>query len=312
MAALFAWHPVHVESVAWVSERKDVLSTFFGLFALLAYVRYTEESEAQNPSAFAKVAADDKAKVWWRWALAFFALGLMAKPMLVTLPFVMLLLDVWPLGRLGSPSVSATLRRDKQSTGWYLILEKIPFFVLTVASCVVTYLAQREEAVMSFERRPPGLRLANAAVAYVEYLAKTVCPIRLAVFYPLPGHVPAWQVAVAVAILAALTVLACVLWRRAPYVLVGWLWFLGMLVPVIGIIQVGGQALADRYAYIPLVGVFIAVAYGAADLKVRFRVKTPQVSTAAGVVLACCLIGYSSINSDFGRTARCFFNTPLR
>ena len=280
VAALFAWHPLHVESVAWISERKDVLSTFFALLTLLAYLRYAEESKVQSP----------KSKVFWWWTLALFALGLMAKPMLVTLPFVMLLLDFWPLGRASSSvdSGTAVTQHATRNTG-KLFLEKLPFFLLAIASSVVTFFAQREEAVMSLEQRPLGLRVGNAVVAYVEYLAKTLWPVKLAVIYPLPHQVPSWEIAVAAVVLLALTVLACLAWRRAPYLLIGWLWFLGMLVPVIGLVQVGGQALADRYTYIPLIGIFIAVAYGAADLASHNQIPRAQLSVAGSLVLAGCL-----------------------
>lgn len=283
VAALFAWHPLHVESVAWVSERKDVLSTFFGLLSLLAYVGYAEKSKEDNSDS----------KIDYALAIFLFALGLLAKPMLVTLPFVMLLLDFWPLERF--PSLARTANRSdtqhlSRSTrdatrNTQLFLEKIPFFILSVASCVITFLAQRGEAVMSFEQRPLGLRLANAAVAYIEYLAKTIWPANLAVIYPLPHEIPSWQVIAAVLLLAAISVLAWSVRRSAPYLLIGWLWFLGTLVPVIGLVQVGGQALADRYTYVPLIGIFLAIAWGAADLKIRFQMSTAVTSTIAAVVL---------------------------
>ncbi len=282
VAALFAWHPLHVESVAWISERKDVLSTFFGLLTLLAYVQYTEESKVQSP----------KSKVWWRWSLVFFALGLMAKPMLVTLPFVMLLLDVWPLRRFSMPQAKTKLTEHatRNARPQTLFLEKAPFILLTIASCIVTFLAQRQEAVMTLEQRPLGLRLANSLVAYAEYLGKTFCPIKLAVIYPLPHQIPVWQISIATLMLILITVSTWILRRKAPYMLVGWLWFLGTLVPVIGLVQVGGQAFADRYTYIPLVGVFIAIAYGAADLAVRFQIGTRALSIAATVVLAALIV----------------------
>ena len=274
VAALFAWHPLHVESVAWVSERKDVLSTFFGLLSLLAYVRYVEKSKDEYSNF----------KAGYAWAILFFALGLLAKPMLVTLPFVMLLLDFWPLERFQS---HFTNRPDTQhaTRNTSLLFEKVPFFILSAGSCIITFFAQRGEAVMSFEQRPLGLRLANAAVAYIVYLAKTVWPVNLAVIYPLPHEFPPWQVIAAVLLLAAITVFSWSMRRNAPYLLVGWLWFLGTLVPVIGIVQVGGQALADRYTYIPLIGIFIAIAWRAVDLKARFRVDTAFASATAGVVL---------------------------
>jgi tetratricopeptide (TPR) repeat protein len=277
VAALFAWHPLHVESVAWVSERKDVLSTFFGLLSLLAYVGYVEKSKDQNLNS----------KGSYAWAILFFALSLLAKPMLVTLPFVMLLLDFWPLERWQSVTDGPDAQHATRNT----ILEKVPFFVVSAVSCVITFLAQRSEAVMSFEHRPLGLRLANAAVAYVEYLAKTVWPANLAVIYPLPHEFPSWQVIGAVLLLIGVSILAWSLRRSGPYLLIGWLWFLGTLVPVIGIVQVGGQALADRYTYVPLIGIFLAISWGAVDLKARFRVDTALVSGIAAVVLAGIIIG---------------------
>jgi len=272
VAALFAWHPLHVESVAWVSERKDVLSTFFGLLSLLAYVGYAQKFKVQS----------SKFNVDYVLAIVFFALGLMAKPMLVTLPFVMLLLDFWPLERIRSFATVTDRARAQYAS---LLFEKIPFFALTIASSIITYLAQRGEAVMSFEQRPLGLRLANAAVAYVEYLAKTFWPAHLAVIYPLPHEIPSWQVVATALLLTGVTVFAWCMRRNAPYLLVGWLWFLGTLVPVIGIVQVGGQALADRYAYVPLIGIFLAITWGAADLIARFRVQTALTAAIAAVVL---------------------------
>ncbi len=272
VAALFAWHPLRVESVAWISERKDVLSTFFGLLTLLAYAKYVEKSAVRSPQS----------RGWYAWTLIAFALSLMAKPMLVTLPFVMLLLDFWPLGRFGHQ-----VRNPKSSA---LILEKIPFLALTIASCVVTFLAQRAEAVVSLEQRPFGVRLENALVAYVEYLGKTIWPAHLAVIYPLPNQIPVWQSAGAAVILVAISAFAWLARKRAPYLVIGWLWFLGTLVPVIGLVQVGGQALADRYTYIPLIGVFVAVAYGAADLAARFRISTATISAITALVLAASLV----------------------
>jgi tetratricopeptide (TPR) repeat protein len=274
VAALFAWHPLHVESVAWISERKDVLSTFFGLLALLAYVKYAEKS-----------------KVWYAWALGFFALSLLAKPMLVTLPFIMLLLDVWPLQRIPINQKAVATKHGTRNTehARRLILEKLPFLALTIASCIVTFLAQRSEAVVSLEQLPLGVRFANAVVSYAEYLGKAFWPAKLAIIYPLPSHVPVWQIVVAAAVLAVISFLAWRARKSSPYLLIGWLWFLGTLVPVIGIVQVGGQALADRYTYVPLIGVFIAVAYGAADIVSRFRIANAKVLPLAILVLFGCL-----------------------
>ena len=224
VAALFAIHPPHVESVAWIAERKDVLSGFFWMLTLLAWERYVRQP---SPKRYAAV------------ALAL-AAGLLSKPMVVTLPFVLLLLDVWPL------------RRGIRGK------EKLPLFALSAATCVATLIAQSGTIHLA-SRFPMELRFANAVLSYVAYLGKTLFPTRLAVFYPMPTEFPAWKVAGAALLLAALTLLAL----RAPrYVTVGWLWFLGTLVPVIGIVQVGGQSMADRYLYLPSIGLFLIAAWG--------------------------------------------------
>ncbi|MGA2282040.1 MAG: tetratricopeptide repeat protein, partial [Verrucomicrobiota bacterium] len=238
-------------------------------------------------------------------ALFFFALGLMAKPMLVTLPFVMLLLDYWPLGRFSDSKnapapapQSFHLRGAPQrrfgataTTLNHLFFEKWPFFLLTSVSCLITFLAQRGgEAVASLEIVPPALRLENALTACTLYLLKTIWPVNLAVLYPLPRVIP-WFAALAAA--AVLIFLSAAAWRtrkRSPYGLVGWLWFLGALVPVIGLVQVGGAAMADRYTYFPLIGVFLAVAFGIRDLANRFHFPKPAVIVAAVLVLAGCLV----------------------
>ena len=285
VAALFALHPLHVESVAWLSERKDVLSTFFGLLALLAYSRYAEKSKVQSP----------KSKVWYAWTFGLFALSLMAKPMLVTLPFVMLLLDAWPMGRIQILGISGTDAPTRQhatrNTNLSRVaIEKLPFLALTVASCVVTFLAQRGEAVVSLEQRPLGLRLENAVVSYVEYLGKMLWPAKLAVIYPLPIQIPAWQIGLAAIALIFISLFAWATRKNAPCLLIGWLWFLGTLVPVIGLVQVGGQALADRYTYVPLIGMFVAAAYGIDQLIARFRIPRPAASMAAAAVLVASLV----------------------
>jgi Flp pilus assembly protein TadD len=248
VAVLFAVHPLHVESVAWVSERKDVLSTFFGLLALWAYVAY-----AAKPTALRYLPV----------ALAF-GLSLLAKPMLVTLPCLLLLLDYWPLGRLrlkGAPAAGRSVALGR------LVVEKLPLFVLALASCAATLYAQHHGgAVRGLEQLPLSVRVTNALVAYVAYLGKTFWPTRLAFYYPHPGGLwPWWQVIGAVLILAGVSAVALRTARRSPYLLVGWLWFLGTLVPVIGLVQVGGQAMADRYTYVPLIGVFVVVAWALRD-----------------------------------------------
>ncbi len=244
VAALFAVHPLHVESVAWIAERKDVLSTFFWLLATLVYVRRVRSSGSGGSVAVA----------------AIFALGLMAKPMLVSLPFTLLLLDAWPLGRLGAPHGQGAPARLPLR----LLAEKLPLFVLAAASCVVTLVAQHG-TIGSVERFPLAGRVANAVVSCAAYLVRTVWPTGLSVFYPYRGSPPAWQVAGAAALLALATWAAYRLRRDRPYVAVGWLWYLGTLVPVIGLVQVGLQSMADRYTYVPLVGIFVIAVWGTAD-----------------------------------------------
>ena len=265
VAALFALHPLHVESVAWTSERKDTLSTFFGLLSLIAYVRY---AEAPSIRRYASVAIT-------------LALGLLAKPMLVTWPFVMLLLDYWPLRRF---------QRSKVSSQWSvvrgLVVEKIPLFALTAASVVMTLIAQsRGGAVRTLAHEPVTLRLANALVSYAKYLLLTFWPNDLAVYYPFAG-IAAWQIIGAAFLLIGITALCLSQGAVRPYLIVGWLWFLGTLVPVIGLVQVGGQIMADRYFYIPSIGLFIAIVFGLADIARSWRV-TPLLSAgiAAGILL---------------------------
>ncbi len=261
IAALFAWHPLHVESVAWIAERKDVLSTFFALLALLSYVKFARERCRRS---------------FWL-ALVFFALGLLAKPMLVTLPFILLLLDYWPLKRISD------LKK--------LVVEKTPFFLLTTISCVVTFLAQHHgEAVRSLKSVSLAYRLENLPVAYATYLQKIFRPVDLAVIYPLPVKISALAVASAVVVLA---LISAGVWRervRRPYLIVGWLWFLGMLVPVIGLVQVGGAALADRYTYLSATGIFIMAVFGCVDLAKRFQFPKMILPASAIGILAACLM----------------------
>ena len=271
-AALFAWHPLHVESVVWIAERKDVLSTFFALLTLLAYTRFVEGAKFQSP----------KSKVFYAVALLMFALGLMAKPMLVTLPFVMLLLDYWPLKRFEVQYSVFSIQS--------LAMEKIPFFALSAASCVITFLAQhRGGAVATLENVPLHYRLENVPLAIAGYLLKMIYPAHLAIFYPLN---PLSRLKVAVAVIALVAIFWLV-WRvrhSCQYWLVGWLWFLGTLVPVIGLVQVGGAAMADRYTYFPTIGIFLAVALGVRDGAERFQISKPIVGAIAGLVLAACLV----------------------
>jgi tetratricopeptide (TPR) repeat protein len=296
VAALFAWHPLHVESVAWIAERKDVLSTFFALLALLAYTRYVQGAKSGRQQATA-IASNlpyvtcYKSPYYWL-ALLFFALGLMAKSMLVTLPFVMLLLDYWPCNRFAAPppAPAAAGKGDSRKNPfmyWRLILEKIPLLALSGAACVATMVVQKDIIVPA----PLALRLSNAVMSYVIYLRQTFCPTGLAVLYPYPRNCPPWwEITLAVVLLAVISAVGILRRRRQPYLLIGWLWYLGVLVPVIGLVQSGLRAHADRYTYLPLVGVFIIVAFGARDLTNRFQFPKIAVAVAASLILAACLI----------------------
>ncbi len=306
VAALFAVHPLHVESVAWVAERKDVLSTLFWILAMGMYARYVETGKL---TAYVGV-------------VLCMALGLLAKPMLVTLPFVLLLLDYWPLQRLMIPSNQdkkealvtrvSKPRKGKDRTlaknaiastpvGFWggppspvrLLVEKIPLFLLTVISCVVTFIAQGAGGAMKdLEALRFETRLANALVAYVHYLWKMVWPVDLAIFYPHPRDaLPLGQVLGAGAFLLLVTAIAIALARRYRYLPVGWFWYLGTLAPVIGLVQVGRQAMSDRYTYVPLIGIFLAGVWLASDLAERCRVPRLARALAASLILAACFLG---------------------
>lgn len=270
VAALFALHPLRVESVAWAAERKDVLSTFFGMTVLLAYWRHVRQ-----PSVATRIALP-----------VLLGLGLMAKPMLVTLPFALLLLDLWPLGRWNPWSVGGPSR---WAPPWPLVREKLPLFVMAAASSIVTWAAQKAGgAVTALDVLPPAARLSNAVVAYVAYLARAAWPWELGVLYPIPASFPAWKTLGAVAILAAVSFAVRALARSAPYLLVGWVWYLGTLVPVIGLVQVGVQSSADRYTYIPLIGVFLAAVWGGARVLGGTRMGRASLVAFATLFLAGC------------------------
>jgi tetratricopeptide (TPR) repeat protein len=274
VAALFALHPLHVESVAWVSERKDVLSTLFGMLTLAAYLGYVRRPGVGR----------------YLLVVLALALSLMSKPMLVTLPCVLLLLDYWPLRRWRPGPVAAPEPGTPAVPLGRLVLEKVPLFALVLASCAVTCFAQTK-ALAPITMFPLGVRVANALLAYVEYLGKMLWPLHLAVYYPHPGsEVSAVQAVGAGLFLAVVTLLVLVPGRRWPYLAVGWLWYLGTLVPVIGLVQVGNQALADRYTYVPLIGIFLALTWGVCDLARACRLPRLVVAAAATAVLAGCAV----------------------
>ena len=264
VAALFALHPLHVESVAWISERKDLLSTFFWWLTLWLYVAWVKGPAAGRSLRYAA-------------ALLAFALGLMAKSMIVTLPFTLLLLDYWPLRRLESRLGSVRTR----------VVEKAPFFLLSLAVSIVTLLAQRGgEAIISTDRFPIDVRVGNALVAYLTYIGKTLWPHSLAPYYPHPVTLSLAPALGAAVVLLGLSFGVLRLARKHPYLLFGWLWYLGTLVPVIGLVQVGTQAFADRYTYVPLVGLFIMLAWGVPELLARWRRAPAALPWLAGGALA--------------------------
>ncbi|HSA10026.1 MAG TPA: tetratricopeptide repeat protein [Candidatus Paceibacterota bacterium] len=293
VAGLFSLHPLHVESVAWASERKDVLSAFFFLLTIWAYARYAEGgmpvAEGRRPGL--EVSGGQPASsiaswscgcrlgpgIWYLLALGCFGLGLMSKPMLVTLPFVLVLLDYWPLRRFRCAAVGR------------LVLEKVPFLLLAAASSVITFIVQRKGGAVSTSLTL-GERLANALVSYVRYIGKMLWPKDLSILYPHPGHWPAWQVVGSAVLLVAVCVVVFLLARRRPYLAVGWLWFCGTLVPVIGLVQVGIQSMADRYTYLPLIGLFIMVAWGLEELVPERPWRGGVLAIVAALSLAVCAL----------------------
>jgi len=287
VAAVFGLHPSHVESVAWVAERKDVLSTFFGLLALVFYTGYAQKRarvERRESRAKPAIPALDPrpSTLDYSLALLFFALGLMSKPMLVTWPFVMLLMDYWPLQRVTSgPWLVARVRR--------LVWEKIPFFALAAAMSIVTFVVQKHADVSTpIENLPLGARSGNALISYCRYLGKLFWPADLAFFYPHPGKWPLEQVVLAGGLILGLTVLFIVQRRRYPFLLTGWLWYCGTLVPVIGLVQVGNQAMADRYTYVPSLGVLILAIWGVYELTHRWRYHELALSAAGCAAVVLC------------------------
>ena len=274
VAALFGLHPLHVESVAWVSGRKDLLCTLFMLLAMLAYREY---GRRRKPAAYA-------------FCVLLYAFGLMTKAMLVSFPFVLLLMDYWPLGRLrqASPVAVGTDLDLQGGTPLQLVLEKTPLLVLSAASGIVTYFAQSAGGAVS-SGDSPYANAANALWSYLSYIIKTFWPVGLSVYYPL-ASVPSWKVAIAVAVIVAISVAAIRAAVRFPWLAVGWFWYLVTLFPVIGIVKIGQHAMADRYTYIPLIGLFIVVIWGAAELAGRLQVPKAALTGAAVAVFAVCSV----------------------
>lgn len=272
VAGLFAVHPLHVESVAWVAERKDVLSTLFFLLMLWAYVEYVRNPQRNR----------------YLLVVVLLALGLMSKPMLVTAPFVLLLLDVWPLQRVSLGGGSGLIR--EQEPVWQLVREKLPLIALSIVSSIVTVLVQQQGgALQGFETFPWSLRVGNALVSYLAYIVKMLWPDPLVAFYPFPRSVPVVWLMGAILILVATSAIVLRLIPRHPYLAVGWFWYLGTLIPVIGLVQVGDQAMADRYTYIPLIGLFLMVAWGVPELLPHLEFRNIALSAAGVLVLLGCV-----------------------
>ena len=288
VAAVFAIHPLHVESVAWIAERKDVLSGVFFMLTLTAYIHY-----ARAPS------------IWRYLIVAFaFALALMSKPMVVTLPFVLLLLDFWPLNRIRDEK--SGLRRQLPR----LLLEKVPLIALSAVSSTVTFLAQRG-ALGWTEQLPMLARLHNAGVSYVIYIRQMFWPANLSVFYPHPeNRLPSWEIGLALILLVCITTAAFVMRKEAPYLITGWLWYLGMLVPVIGLVQVGWQGHADRYTYLPQIGLYIASTWAVADLTTSwFRQRV--ILGAGALVIVGALSWNAWVQTSYWRNSETLFTHAL-
>jgi tetratricopeptide (TPR) repeat protein len=288
VSAVFAVHPLHVESVAWIAERKDVLSGVFFMLTLLAYLYYTDGPSISRYMTVALV----------------MALGLMSKPMLVTVPFVLLLLDFWPLGRFGT---------RKSKTGHRLlplVVEKIPLILLSAISSTITFLAQRT-AIGWTEQLPVTERISNALVAYVIYIRQMFWPADLAVFYPHPeNRLPAWEISSALIVLVGITLATFVLRKKAPYLVTGWLWYVGMLVPVIGLVQVGWQGHADRYTYLPQIGLYIAVAWAATDLTRSWHFQGLILGATASLAIGA-LSWCSWVQTSYWRDSESLFTHAL-
>jgi len=291
IAALFAVHPVHVESVAWVSERKDLLFAFFWLLTMGSYYYYVKQPGI------------------WRYSLVivFFIAGLMSKPMIVTLPFVLLLLDYWPLGRYrfkGFPRPQAAAPRLSYAK---IVLEKVPLILLSIGTGTLTLLKQQAHgAVSSLESFPLFHRIGNALVSYIMYMAKLLWPHELSAVYPYPASIPFWQIAGAGLLLVLITFVIIKHFPDLPYLTIGWLWFLGTLVPVIGIIKIGSHAMADRYTYMTFVGLYIVIACGVPEIFKRFGVRQMAVGSAAAAAIVILMVTARNQTSTWANSIRLF------
>ena len=303
VAAMFALHPLSVESVAWAAERKNVLSTLFLLLTMWAYIHYSEKLTVKS----------------YGLVFLFFSLGLMSKSMLVTLPFALLLLDYWPIGRLKLGQVRDNNEASEKNTAkkseiFRLVLEKVPLFLLTIGFSILTVIAQKrfQENGNYTELLPFSERLINAIVSYMEYLRRVVWPENLAFFYPYPGDT-IWKGILCSIALAGITIISIRLIRKAPYLAVGWFWYLGTFVPVIGIVPAGGgwpgSVMADRYSYMPLIGIFIIIAWGLPELISKWRYKERVLAVSAGIVILALMITTREQVSHWKNTITIFKHT---
>jgi len=294
VAAIFAIHPLHVESVAWIAERKDLLCTFFWFLALWSYAYYVRLPSLKL----------------YGMVSAFFILGLLSKPMIVTFPFLLLLLDYWPLNRF-SLKDGKDIGEGKNPTSIQIIYEKVPLLILSLGSVVITYVAQHSGgAVDSLESVPLFARIENGILSYALYLVKTVWPVNLAVFYPFPLDIPLWQLMLSSLFLIIITILAIITFKRLPYFVVGWFWYLGTLIPVIGIVKIGMQGMADRYTYVPLVGICIIAAWGMTDLVVKSRYRQ-QGMIVLGTALMGILIPLASRQVSYWQDSHTLFRHAI-
>lgn len=267
VAAIFSLHPLHVESVAWISERKDVLSTLFWILTIMAYVQYVKYPKFYK----------------YLLVLLLFVLGLMSKPILVTLPFILLLLDYWPLRRIEWIDLA---KANESKKLWRISMEKIPFFALSLASCVITYSLKGQEGAINTLQRFLWFRITNSIVSIVKYMWLAVWPANLAVFYPYPmDTLPVWQVAGAGILLISLSILSICAAKNHHYVPVGWFWFIGTLMPVIGLVRVGSHVMADRYMYIPIIGLSIIIAWGIPEIVAKYNYRKTLLSVSAGLLI---------------------------